>query len=332
MRPEEFVARRQAQWGELEGAISTLRRGSFRSMRVEQMERIATLYRHAVSDLAIARRDFPNENVTEYLNSLCGRVQPLITRGTPMQPRQIPRLFTEVIPQRWRAAWGYWLVSVGVAVASTLLAYVATSDALRTNPDLAQQLIGRSLFGQELQGGVASSDVSGVQSSLYIIMNNLLATALIFIMGVTVGIGTTFYLANNFWMLGSLAAATHFLGEDYVFWSYIASHGVIELSIILVGGAAGYIVADSILRPGTLGRGESLVIGFRKAFVLGGGMALVLVVCGLIEGFVSPSTLDPAVKYGIGITTFVLLYSWLLLAGRRPRREQPASVALALPG
>ncbi len=43
--------------------------------------------------------------------------------------------------------------------------------------------------------------------------------------------------------------------------------------------------------------------------------------CGVIEGFVSPSTLPPPAKFAIGIVFASLVYAWLLLAGRtqRPR-------------
>jgi hypothetical protein len=54
--------------------------------------------------------------------------------------------------------------------------------------------------------------------------------------------------------------------------------------------------------------------------VLGGASLLVL--AGLIEGFISPSALPPWVRIPFGLFMGLLLYGYLIFAGRprRPRR------------
>ena len=47
----------------------------------------------------------------------------------------------------------------------------------------------------------------------------------------------------------------------------------------------------------------------------------VLVIAGIIEGFISPTPIHPAIKIGIGITTGIALYSYLLIAGRGGEAE-----------
>ena len=46
------------------------------------------------------------------------------------------------------------------------------------------------------------------------------------------------------------------------------------------------------------------------------GVAVVLVVAGIIEGFISPAPISPKIKFGIGGLTGLALYSYLLLVGR----------------
>jgi uncharacterized membrane protein SpoIIM required for sporulation len=73
----------------------------------------------------------------------------------------------------------------------------------------------------------------------------------------------------------------------------------------------------AILQPGLLKRGDALMLAGRKAVKLIIACVPILIVAGLIEGFISPNENIPwPVKWSVGIVTGILLYSYLLLAGR----------------
>jgi uncharacterized membrane protein SpoIIM required for sporulation len=76
----------------------------------------------------------------------------------------------------------------------------------------------------------------------------------------------------------------------------------------------------AILRPGLMRRRDALAQAARKAVYLLLGAVPWLVVAGTIEGFISPNENIPApVKWAVGIVSGILLYSYLLLAGRKKR-------------
>jgi uncharacterized membrane protein SpoIIM required for sporulation len=117
-------------------------------------------------------------------------------------------------------------------------------------------------------------------------------------------------------MLGSVLGAAQFYGVGPLLWSFISPHGYLELTCILIAGAAGLMLGDALLRPGLLLRREALAQAARRAVELVLGAAPVLIVAGLIEGFVSPSDLPIGAKLLIGLLAGCILYALLLSVGR----------------
>jgi hypothetical protein len=74
--------------------------------------------------------------------------------------------------------------------------------------------------------------------------------------------------------------------------------------------------------PGDLSRADALKSRGKDAVVLMMGVALLLLVAGIIEGFISPAPISPMIKYGIAAITGIALYSYLLLVGRDPAHSK----------
>ena len=56
------------------------------------------------------------------------------------------------------------------------------------------------------------------------------------------------------------------------------------------------------------------------------GCAFLLVIAGIIEGFISPSAAPPAFKFAIGILTGIAMYSYLFFVGRENEKIKEAHV------
>ena len=91
---------------------------------------------------------------------------------------------------------------------------------------------------------------------------------------------------------------------------------MIELSCIFIAGGAGLLIGSAMVMPGDLSRADALKTRGMEAVRLMIGVALLLVVAGMIEGFISPAPIDSSIKYSIGGITGLALYSYLLFVGR----------------
>jgi uncharacterized membrane protein SpoIIM required for sporulation len=324
MSIETFVASRRAHWQELEDLLRRSRHGRLRDLQATELERFGTLYRETASDLAIARRDLPDGEITVYLNNLCARAHPVLFRAEPLRARELLARFVLGIPQTFRARRAYLLVSVGLLAAGALAGWLAVD----LRPDLRASLVPVSGFDQLARGQVSSLPGAPLLGTV-IITNNIKVAAVCFLGGALAGVPTAFILAANGWMLGTIAAAVHQGGYDLAFWSLIAPHGVLELSIIVIAGATGLYVGDAILRPGLLRRSEAFSRAALGSLGLAAGTASLLVVSGLLEAYVSPSGLAAAAKLAIGGLVGAVLYGWLLLAGRSRRPAAPVRLDTA---
>jgi uncharacterized membrane protein SpoIIM required for sporulation len=163
-----------------------------------------------------------------------------------------------------------------------------------------------------------------------IMTNNIQVCILVFAGGMTMGILSLYLLYNNGIMLGVVAGAAHALDFANNLWGFVAAHGTLELSMIFISGGAGLQLSWALLHPGLLTRRNALAVAARRAAVLMGLVVVLLVVAGMIEGFISPSSLPLWFKFGVSLVSGVLLYAYLLLAGRGARQAEQRPEALRI--
>ncbi|MEJ7652868.1 MAG: stage II sporulation protein M [Chloroflexia bacterium] len=323
---DRFVADRKARWERLSHLLT--RTSSFRRSRLTaaEVEEFGRLYREASSDLARARRDFPRSQTTLYLNSLVGRAhrQVYLPREASSDENPIRRFFGEEFPRTFRRNGRLVLIAFLVFFVPALLAYGLSMWSPEASAVLAPQGIASRI--EEVRETGRWADISAGESSLAastIMTNNIRVAILAFAGGVLIGIPTVLVLALNGLMLGSVVAVAQQGGVGVELWSFVSPHGWIELTIIFIAGGAGLGLGRAILLPGLFSRADALTAAALDSVRLLLGGAALLVIAGTIEGFVSPSLIPPAFKFGFGLVTAVALFSYLFLAGRETSAESP---------
>lgn len=135
--------------------------------------------------------------------------------------------------------------------------------------------------------------------------------------GVLLGIPVIWVLlqnALNGGVIGGLMAAHGLSGE---FWGLILPHGMLELSAVFLAAGVGMKLGWVVVDPGDRPRVRALAEEGRSFVTAVLGLAVVLLVSGLIEGFVTPSPLPTWAKIAIGGTAEAAFLAYVVIFGRR---------------
>ena len=312
---DRFIKQRKNAWQRLEELLDMLDRASLRRLNREEVRELGRIYRRTASDLAIARAESRDPRLVNYLNSLVIRAHGRIYRADAQGGKKIRLFFTRELPQTFRRTWRYTLLAFLVFTTFGALSYVAThydpefSELVGVNPAFRETFIEtKTPWWEDL-------NESNQEGASFIMTNNILVTIYTFAFGALCGIGTLFYLAFNGANIASVLALTYRAGFGNDLVTFMVAHGVVELSCIFIAGGAGLLIGSAILMPGDLTRADALRTRGMEAVRLMIGVALLLVVAGIIEGFVSPAPIDPRIKYSVAAITGVALYAYLLFVG-----------------
>ena len=313
---DKFISQRKNAWQRLEELLALLDRSTLRRLRKEEVKELGRIYRRTASDLAIARSESRDPRLVNYLNSLVIRAHGRIYRANAQGGRTILKFFQEDLPRTFRRTWRYTALSFGVFAVFAVLSFTAT----RLDPEFSE-LVGVDPAFREINIETKTHwwerlNEANQEGASLIMTNNIQVTIYTFAFGAMFGVGTLFFLAFNGANMASVLALTYHAGFGNELVTFMVGHGVIELSCIFIAGGAGLLIGSALIMPGDLSRGDALKTNGMEAVRLMLGVAVLLVIAGIIEGFISPAAIDPRIKFGIAALTGLALYGYLLFAGR----------------
>lgn len=320
MNVARFVGGRRLSWEELEGLAQEAGRRPERLGPV-RIRRLGALYRAAAADLAYARRSFPGDPVVAQLETLVARTRNLVydapTRRLSaltffgrdywrlLLSRPLPLLLSALF------LFGPW----------TLTAFWAIRD-----PGAAGGLAPREYHavteprpeGADLE--LSPSEQAAFASQVF--TNNIQVSLLAFAGGIALGVGTALVLVFNGALLGTVTGLAIGAGNARPFFELVTAHGVLELTCIVIAGAAGLRLGWALVEPGRRTRAAAVTDEARHAVLLVLGTAPWLVLAGIVEGTITPAGLGLPVVIAVGTALGILFWGLALWLGYvRPRHE-----------
>lgn len=326
MRQEGFIARHQADWQRFEHwldarAAHPRRARRDRDWRGLADEDVPAAYRRLCQQLGLARR-------RGYSPLVCGRLQALVQRGHDALYRPPP--------PRWQRALAFFAVDFprlvraerGCMLASALLfglPLVAMFLALQRHPELihavfepAQLAELEAMYDPAAAHARIGRDSGGdlAMFGMYV-FNNIGIGFRTFASGLVAGIGPVLVLAFNGVVIGGVAGHLQAIGHGDPFWRFVAGHSALELTAIVIAGAAGLRLGLDLVAPGQRRRIDALAEGGRRGGLLCLGVFAMLLLAAFVEAFWSSLGWVPAgVKYAVGAGWWLLVLGWLWRGGR----------------
>ena len=302
----EFLSKKQETWNELETLLNRPRNAS-----AAQLNRLGYLYRRVTSDLAIARRDFPQDRCVPYLNELAARAHATVYQTSPFKRGTLRQFLHFGFPTLFRENLSF----IGASFLMFVLAFAAAYWIALATPEFAEKIVPERFVShiKELEDG-AWNDTSAERRNLFasfVMTNNIRVAFYAFAWGIMFMAGTVYILVINGILIGGVAGLCDVNGVAMALWSFVSPHGYIELTTIFIAGGAGLKLGYALIAPSHFTRKRALTDAAGTAIRLLGGCVFLLIIAGTIEGFVSPSGLPDITKIGFGALTGILLFTYL---------------------
>jgi uncharacterized membrane protein SpoIIM required for sporulation len=309
MISNRWIELRKENWSRLEVFARQAETAGLKTLSASELRDFGLLYRQAAADLSVVRTDAGSRTLEAYLNRLVSRAHNFIYSGKRMSPRSVWRFMAYEYPRVFRRLLPYTAAAFFLFLAGAVLGVLLTL----VRPDFMHVMLGPQMIDKIEHHKMWTDSILGSepQESSAIMTNNIGVCFLTFAGGILGGLGTLFLMINNGLLMGVIAAACGQHGMGLSLWSFVAAHGALELPSIFIAGAAGLRLASGLLFPGYLRRRDALALAGRESIRLLAGTVPLLIIAGVLEGFLSPSRAPLALKFGVCAMLLCGLVFWL---------------------
>lgn len=283
----------------------------------EQTRRFLDLYRAASKDLSRIMTVAPDSLEAARLSAIVHRSRNHLSAVPSGGLSGLSRFFVISLPlSLYRLRWDFTIVAacfLAVAVVSGIWA--------GTHPEVLET------FGdQQFRRQFAEHDFVDYYKenpngffAVGVWTNNAWIAVQFVLLGIT-GAYVIAGLFSNAVNVGFSGAMMFEFDRASDFFLYILPHGIPEISCIILAAAAGLRLFFAWIVPGPRPRRDRLAAEARSLLVVAGGLVLLLFGSGLIEGFVTPNPIPPALKIAIGIAYTAAVVAYAAHFGRRAAR------------
>ncbi len=304
MRETSFIRQNKKKWKEFEQILAR---------QDSEPEQLNELFVQITDDLSYSRTFYPNRSVRVYLNNLAQQIFFSLYKNKKTRFGKLISFWTEELPQLVHQARPEFRLSFLLFALSFFIGMVSCA----MDPDFPRAILGDAYVDMSLEN-IESGDPMAVYKqrgqfgmSLGITANNLFVAFLTFVLGAFFAIGTAAIMLSNGVMVGAFQYFFYDQGLLRESFLTIWTHGTLEISAIIIAGAAGLTMGKGLIFPGTLSRLQAFQISARRGLKIMIGITPIIILAGFIEGYLTRYTETPDIVRALFILlclSFVLGY------------------------
>ncbi|HRZ97170.1 MAG TPA: stage II sporulation protein M [Paludibacter sp.] len=309
MREISFIKKNKSKWLDFEQSLNL--------KQSRNPDELADAYIQLLNDLSYSQTYYPKSKTTEYLNFLVTQIYRKIYKTKRLEKNRLKSFFFEEIPSL------VYQYRKQMYFAFALFFFFVTLGAISAAHDdrFVRIILGDDYVNMTLEN-IKNGDPMAVYKKhgelnmfIGITINNIGVAMKSYVYGLSAGVLTFFMSMQNGIMLGSFQ---YFFYENGVFEQSLRGiwlHGAMEIFSIVIATMAGFILAGSILFPGTYSRFQSFVTGARESLKILISTLPFFVAAGFIEGFVTrlSNTMPLWINVLIIVLTLTLISFYYLI-------------------
>jgi len=270
-------------------------------------------YQQVATQLSVVRTSAPDASLVAYLSSILAKARTRSAGARVTSWRGVARFFTERFPAALYRLRYWWLGTLAgnVIVTGVLIWWLLGNPAVEQSllsPEQVDQLVNEDFENYY-------SEYAASSFALQVWVNNAWVSALCLALGI-LGAPVIYLLYNNIAnlaIIGSIMIRNEHGGH---FFGLLLPHGLLELTAVFVAGGVGLRLFWSWIEPGELSRTQSIARDGRTAGTVALGLVAVLFVSGVIEAFVTPSSLPTGARVAIGVVAELCFLAYVFVLGR----------------
>lgn len=281
MREAAFIKQNMPRWKEYEKLL----------LQEQKLapDKKSEIFIQLTDDLSFSRTQYPQSESTRYLNSLASKIHLVIYKNKSEDRSRFITFWTREIPALLHSMYRYIFYAFLIFAVSILIGILS----VKSDDTFARLILGDRYVNMTLEN-IKKGNPLGVYASedqlnmfFGITFNNIRVSFMAFAAGLIFSVGTAWLIFYNGIMVGTFFTFLAKHGQLENALTIVMLHGTIELTSIVIAGAAGFRMGHSILFPKTYSRMDSFKQGAKDGLKVVMALIPFFVIAGFIESFIT---------------------------------------------
>lgn len=278
-------------------------------------DEMAKTFTQLVDDLAYAKTFYPSGKTVQYLNKQASDIYLSIYKNRKEESSRLVYFWKYELPMVIFKHWKTLLFSFILFTTFFLLGFFVSAK----DQEVADNFFGNGYVQKTLEN-ISEGNPFGIYETgnpilswLRIMINNIRVAFIFFVTGIFCGVPTMYKLAETGAMVGIFDQLFASKGLGIQFWLVVFVHGTLEITAIILAGAAGFILGKSFLFPGTKKRMDAFREGAKDGVKIMIGIMPAFIIAAFFEGLFTRLYNDAAWFTTLLTTASVIFVFWYFI-------------------